>query len=162
MPRRGSHHDYGASSGPSLEWDFSEIGIAGADLKAIAVTTGKTIEVSGMGHFMAVLQYVIAGTAPTVGTAKLEIEGLNKDGLVIMPAIEILQVTSTQAAGTYYAGVAWGSGTPDDFGGGTTTITAANFDRLKTLSFLRVRLNVTVAFDAAGTKTGSVLLIAKP
>lgn len=146
-----------ASPVVAREWTASDLGLTGVNLNTTGVVSGNIIDVCGLRHFHACLEYVIVGTAPATGTVAMRIEAFDLNDAALLDAVIILSLSSTEAAGTYRTGVSWGSGTTAKVG--TGTITAANFDVLKALKRVRLSLNRSVAHNAGTSMTANVRLV---
>jgi hypothetical protein len=145
--------------GSVKEYAPADLGLSAVDLKSVTDNTGTMIDVSGIHEFILMVEYVIVGTAPTVGTVDTEIEVFAGDkSTILVPAQAILRLTSTQSAGTYRTSVSWGWGDPAVVGTGTFPSGATDLDPLKVLGHIKVHLNTTTAYDQTGAKTASVWL----
>lgn len=146
------------TTGGPVDFRPVDTGLSAVNLKSQAKTTGTKIHVGGCTRFLAVLEYILAGAAATLGTAVVKLSAYDAAGTKLINELSLLTLTSTEAAGTYQTGVGFGTDTAGKYG--TGTITAANLDCLKALHHVELVLDVTTAYNNGSTATASVTLVA--
>jgi len=141
----------------------TETGLTAVDLKSIAASSGELLDVSRCRALGFSVVYTIAGTTPTVGTVKLQAIILTDDGgTQLSEPIDIVTITSTQAAGTYRVWVAWSDSLApamQAYGSGGTFTIGTSLSALRSMRKIKLRLDVTTAYDQTGAKTASVYML---